>query len=113
MDKRKFIKKEVEKKVREFGMLLKSNGIRVVKIIIFGSSVKGSDKEFSDIDVCVVAKEFGKDEIKEMAYLLSQARLVDTRIEPIPYSPNAIEDSDDPLAYEINKYGKVVFSSRT
>lgn len=42
--------------------ILKQKGIRVSKIIIFGSQIKGGAGKYSDLDVIILSKDFeGKD----------------------------------------------------
>jgi predicted nucleotidyltransferase len=100
--------KTLNKIILEFVNSLKISGVNVAKVILFGSYAQKNNKRYSDIDVCVVSKDFGKNETNEMALLISKARQVDQRIEPIPYTPKQLNDFNDPLAYEIKKFGKVI-----
>lgn len=57
-------------KVREIlKELLQQKGISIYKIIIFGSFVKGPQKEDSDIDLIVVSKDFRNKSIFEKVEL--------------------------------------------
>ena len=76
-------------------------------MIIFGSSAKGTAKEYSDIDVCVVSDKFARNKDKHETYLWKKAMEVDARIEPVAYAPKDFINAD-PLAYEIKKLGVVV-----
>lgn len=99
---------EVTKTVKDYLHLLKKEGVGVEKGILFGSFAKGSAKDDSDIDLCVVAPEFGKDPIAETALLKFHTWDVDPYIEVIPYSPTDLAVEEDPLACEIMKYGKEI-----
>ena len=88
--------------------ILERNGIKVEKIILFGSYAKGTPRPWSDLDICVVSKQFGKDPHDEMVKLMHLTIDIDPMIEPHPYSPKDLADFYDPLAYEINKTGKVI-----
>lgn len=94
--------------IRKYRKVLKDNGIPVDKIILFGSYAKGAPKYESDLDLCVVSKDFGKDNYKEMVLLKQLTSNVESMIEPHPYHPNDLKDRFDPLAREIMTNGKVI-----
>lgn len=83
-------------------------GIPVKKMILFGSYAKGTAKPWSDVDVCVVSDQFGKDYHAELVSLLHLTSSIDAVIEPHPFHPKDLEDPLDPLAHEIRTTGKVV-----
>ncbi|OGD63535.1 hypothetical protein A2160_05005 [Candidatus Beckwithbacteria bacterium RBG_13_42_9] len=87
---------------------LKMKGITLDKVILFGSWARGIPKDKSDIDLCLVSKKFGNDEVKELQFLLYQARAIDERIEPIPLSLSDYNNNATPMVLEIKKYGKVL-----
>lgn len=88
--------------------LLKKEGIPVEKIILFGSYAKGNPKPWSDLDICVVSKKFGKNGYDEMVYLQKLTTNIDPMIEPHPYHPKDLKNRFDPLAWEIRKHGKII-----
>jgi hypothetical protein len=55
--------------------------------------------------VAVVSPQFGKDNLKEIFFLRKIALKVNSRIEPVPFSPTDITDRYSTLAQEIKKYG--------
>lgn len=92
--------------VRQYGLMLRHEGIPFARLIVFGSQAKGSARSWSDIDVCVVSDMFGEDRQAERVKLMRVRRndaLLD--IEPHPYHPKDLEDKYDPLAAEIRRYG--------
>ena len=92
--------------VRQYGLMLRHEGIPFARLIVFGSQAKGSARSWSDIDVCVVSDRFGKNRHTERVKLMRARRndvLLD--IEPHPYHPNDLNDKYDPLAAEIRTYG--------
>ena len=93
--------------IKRYKQVLEESGIPVEKIILFGSYAKGAVKPWSDLDLCVVSKIFGKDNYQEIVRLKQLTSGVDSMIEPHPYHPSALEEKFDPLAAEIKKYGKV------
>jgi len=101
------VKKEVIEKIKKFADLLKNREkIKVDKIILYGSCLKGKTRKDSDIDVAVVSSQFGKDRMEEGANLFEIAGEVDPRIEPIPISAKSWrEDTWIPLIYEVKNKG--------
>ncbi len=108
MAKRKVILKDVRSTALKFAEILEGQGITVEKMIVFGSHVKNKASEESDIDLCIVSPEFGKDPVEELQFLFKQTRKVDTRIEPIPVSPQEYRESLSPLIFEIKKFGREI-----
>lgn len=107
MAKRTILKDKPENLIKKYYQVLQKANIPVDKIIMFGSYAKGKFKSYSDLDLCVVSKIFGKDRHEEMVRLMHLASKVDDMIEPHPYHPKALQDKWDALAYEIRKHGKV------
>lgn len=88
---------------------LKTQGIPISQAYLFGSYAKGKVWEGSDIDICVVSSSFGKDYFSEKSLLNKIALKIDSRIEPIPYTPADFINKYDALADEIKRFGiKVV-----
>lgn len=94
--------------IKKYKKILTENNIPVEKIILFGSYAKGKQKSWSDVDICVVSKIFGRNGFNEMVRLKKLTGEADSMLEPHPYHPKNLEDPFDPLAHEIRKYGKVV-----
>lgn len=84
---------------------LEAEGIPVEKIILFGSHARGTARSDSDIDLCVVSSQFGKDYHNELVMLQQFARLSDNSMDIVPYSPKDLSEKYDTLASEIRKYG--------
>jgi len=85
-----------------------SAGIPVEKLIIFGSYAKGNYKYHSDLDICVVSPQFGKNRFNERLKLSTIARKIDDMIEPHPYHPKDLQEKWDPLAEQIRTTGKTL-----
>lgn len=96
---------EIQEKVLQFGRLLLNNGVAINKLFVFGSHAKGSNSNRSDIDVCVVSPQFGKDGVDELQFLLKERRKIDSRIEPYPASFGEYVRTETPVMAEIKKYG--------
>lgn len=105
MAKKSTLKKDVREKVEAFVGLLRKEGVVMDKIFVFGSHAFGAPKPWSDIDVCVVSPQFGKDSFAESVYLTEVANRIDLMIEPHPYSPEDFKEKYDPLADQVRKHG--------
>jgi uncharacterized protein len=81
------------------------SGIPVDSAYLFGSYAKGNSNKFSDIDICVVSKKFGRDYFRESVMLGNLANDVDFKIEAVPMTPDDMNDKYSTLASEIKKYG--------
>jgi predicted nucleotidyltransferase len=79
--------------------------VPIEQIILFGSYAKKKAKPWSDVDVCVVSKTFGKNPLEELLMLARLTTDIDTMIEPVPYHPDDLADKYDPLAKEIREHG--------
>ena len=100
--------KEVEKIVLEYKELLREEKIEFDKIYLFGSYAKNNQRDWSDIDVAIVSKKFGKDLFDEQILLDRIADKVNYAIEPHPFHPRDLKNKWSSLALEIEKYGKVL-----
>ena len=56
-------KERIKKIIDKYIQKLIENKIDVEKVILFGSYAKGLSSKGSDLDLCVVSKNFGKDRI--------------------------------------------------
>ena len=83
--------------------------IKLEKVILYGSFVKGQPHIDSDIDVAVVSPDFTGDRLEDQLKLMRFRRQVDLRIEPIPFLPEDFIPAD-PLAKEIMDTGYVIYS---
>ena len=97
----KNIKKIANKYIEE----VKKSGITVKSAYLFGSYAKGNPHTDSDIDICIISPNFGKDYFEESIKLRFLTSNVDTRIEAIPFSLTDLNDKYSTLATEIKKYG--------
>ena len=95
--------------IKKFAAALSKEGIKIDKIILYGSHAKGKASPDSDIDVAVVSRDFGKDRTEEGMLLFRIAGEIDVRIEPVPISLESYKnDTWIPLIYEIRTKGIVL-----
>lgn len=105
MDQKHVLNDRIVEIVRRYARDLNKVGIPFDELIVFGSQAKGTAKEWSDIDVCVVSRHFGDDRFDEQVKLMVARDDDVLDIEPHPYNPKDLADKYDPLASEIRKYG--------
>jgi len=91
-------------KTKEFLRQLNTLGIRIQSAYLFGSYAKGTYGNWSDIDVAVVSPDISEDRLEERIRLTKLASKIDSRIEPVPFSPSSFVD-EDPLVWEIKRVG--------
>jgi predicted nucleotidyltransferase len=96
-------KADVIKLVKEYANLVKDN-YACDRVILFGSFARGTQHEYSDIDVAVILNSFDNP-LDIQLELMRLRRKIDSRIEPHPIRLCDFEASN-PLAYEIMKYGE-------
>lgn len=94
-----------ENLINRYRAVLKRSGIDAEQLILFGSYAKGESKPWSDLDLCVVSKGFGKNRLQESMDLAALTVKVDSMIEPYPCHPDDLNNKYDPLIHEINTHG--------
>ena len=109
MDKRSIGEKletgEVERIIARY-LAAVGEDVEISDAFLFGSYARGKAKADSDIDLCVISPDFGRDEIEEGQYLFKKTIGIDSRLEPVGYSTRSFAKEESPLIAEIKKYGK-------
>lgn len=99
------VKEPVLEQVKNYVRHLRGQGLSVQRAYIFGSQIGGKTHKWSDIDVCIISKDFNRrnDALK---YLWRALRKQDVKagIEPIGFHPDEFVD-DIPIVHEILRYG--------
>lgn len=100
----------VDPKIRniilKFIKAVTANGVRIERVVLYGSYVSGKTHAGSDLDLAIISPDFGKDRFEEGKMLHRIAWRIDPRIEPIPISSNSYEnDTWIPLIDEIRNKG--------
>ncbi len=92
---------------RKLGKLVQSANIDVQQVLLFGSRARGNWAKWSDVDICVVSPDFGRDVSEEMGLLLRLTASLKSSlpVEPIPLTPDGLNDKYSTLASEVRKYG--------
>lgn len=91
--------------LRQFKAAVIRAGIPVERMILFGSRARGDAGPWSDIDVCVVSRRFGRDRFGERVRLARIAVHIEPLIEPVGLHPRELSDPWDSLAAAIRADG--------
>ena len=95
----------VIKTVENYAKEITQAGISLRKVILFGSFAKGTQHEWSDIDVALVADDFtGVGFLDTPRFSRINIRKPYTRIESITYPTDYFQESD-PFIEEIKNTG--------
>ncbi len=100
-------KRIVLERVKQYTeVVIKNFPVRM--IILYGSYAKGTEREYSDIDVAVIVDKIGEDILTTEAKLYSLRNDIDDRIQPV-----LLEKDEDKSGFleEILKTGEIIYSS--
>ncbi|MGH7599198.1 MAG: nucleotidyltransferase domain-containing protein [bacterium] len=99
------VKKLVLEQVKNYLNHLREQGLSVQRAYIFGSQVGGNTHKWSDIDVCIVSKDFNRRN-DALSYLWRALRKEDVKagIEPIGFHPDDFVENI-PVVSEILHHG--------
>ncbi len=92
-------------RVKSFLNLLLEDGFDVSEAYIFGSAIKGSEDEDSDIDVALVSKDFEGLPYYDVKKIFKYRKNVDLRIEVHPFALNDVKSNPSPFYLNIKKSG--------
>lgn len=98
-------KKNIKQIVKKYVQSLEELGLSVQAAYLYGSYAQGNPKQHSDIDICIISPQYKRFNDKDRLKLWRARRPVDTRIEPIGYSPEDFEQNWLPLVNTIKKQG--------
>lgn len=90
----------IKNKINKYLNDLKKNKIPIKEAILFGSYAKGTQKEWSDIDIALVSEIFKGNRIEDKDKIRHITISVSSEIEVITFSPKDF-NKDNPLAREI------------
>jgi len=93
----------ITKSIEQFLTVVKQHQ-RITMAYLYGSQVKGTATEWSDIDLAIVSPDFSVDLFQEQLNLLRLAAQIDDRIEPRPFRPDDF-NTTEPLVSEIKRTG--------
>ncbi|MEW5692212.1 MAG: nucleotidyltransferase domain-containing protein [Candidatus Hydrogenedentota bacterium] len=99
---------KIIKTVNRYLELLMASGINIKAAYMFGSTARNSANPDSDIDVAIVSPNVTGNPEKDTKMFWRMTRLVDSRIEPVYFSPDEFLDFI-PLVWEIKNNGIRVY----
>ncbi|MDI6751300.1 MAG: nucleotidyltransferase domain-containing protein [bacterium] len=86
---------------------LEKNNIPIQEAILFGSCVRGDQREESDIDMALISDSFSGDWFDDRRKIVPLRRKIDNRIEPMPFRPEDFYNGGS-FAAEIRRTGKKI-----
>jgi len=93
--------------IKKYITRLNQNNISVQKVLLFGSYMKGTPREDSDIDIAVIASTFQGNRYSDRRVIVPFRRGIDSRIEQIPFTPEEFA-AGGMLIDEIKNTGKEI-----
>ena len=91
-----------------FKKALEAKGIKIDKIILYGSWAEGTQREDSDIDLVVISKDFQEKDFWQRINVLSEAIYeIFVPIEAMAFTPEEGERGDSSIADYTKKKEKV------
>jgi len=104
------------KVIKAIGFLercLEENGLKIKKIILFGSQASGRATKESDVDIVIISEDFRRKDIFKRAELTKEAEIMTIKkfmipLDIITMTPEEFE-SETSLVAEYAKRGKVLF----
>lgn len=94
-----------KKIVKQYAEKLKVEHYPFSAVYLYGSYAKGKAHKWSDIDVAVISGKLRRNNDKNRFLLWKLRRGIDSRIEPLGFTPEDFANEANPMAYEIKKSG--------
>lgn len=95
--------------VKDYVRYLRTQGLTVHKVYLYGSYAADRAHEESDVDVAVISSDFRND-MEALQYLWAHLREEDIRrrLEPVGFTPRTFNPKTNPLASAVYHEGKEV-----
>ena len=101
---------EVKEILKRYKKELKSHGVRVTKMFLYGSYAKGTPKPYSDIDVVVVSPDLVKfSPLKRQEFLAKVTIPLNAPLEVLGYTPLEMTKAKDGIFAQIIREKSLVF----
>ena len=103
-----------EKIAAEFVKLLEKEGVKVNRVILYGSHARGTAREDSDVDLVIIAEDLKKHPFPErLGFLSRTAWKFNEPLEVIGYTPQEVEGKEGKSIFwdEICATGKVIYKA--
>ncbi len=100
-------KEAIMKDIMSYIDELRIRGIPIQKALLFGSWARGPVREESDVDIALISSFFSGDRFEDRRKIIPMRRKINSRIEPIPFTPQDFEMGGN-LVDEIIRYGEQI-----
>ncbi len=80
-------------KIDKYLLALKKNQFHIDKVVLFGSYAKGTNNEWSDIDIAIVSDDFSGDSFEDKCKIRKFKLESGWDISPIPFRKYDFENS--------------------
>ncbi|MFH1890303.1 MAG: nucleotidyltransferase domain-containing protein [Candidatus Kuenenbacteria bacterium] len=108
MAQKKITSQNAKKYAKDYVLYIKERyKLPINKAYLFGSFANGKNRDWSDIDVCIVSPKLRG--FNGLTYLSTKLRGIDIDrgIEPIGIHPNDFVE-ENPIAYQVKHFGKAL-----
>jgi predicted nucleotidyltransferase len=85
---------DIKKSIIKYLNGLENSNIKIEKAILFGSYAKGTNNEWSDIDIALISKNFSGSRFQDRFMLAEPTVHINSSISPLPYRPEDFDPSD-------------------
>src|SRR3989339_1505973 len=100
-------KSQIKNIISQYKSELKKNQINPSKIILYGSYAYGQPNQWSDIDIAIIAKDFGpRSTIERMEFLAQKAAKIDDSLEVLGFTANEFQKSKNGIFRQILAQGQ-------
>ena len=99
----KRVPKSVTAQIRNYARTLRKDNLPISRLVLFGSYAKGTQRRYSDIDLCVISPRF-RDSFEALQYLWRKKGREHINIEPVGFSPKDFREGSS-LINEIKRHG--------
>lgn len=99
-----YVNRSILRATKQYIAALQNSGLEIQAAYLYGSQAKGTAREWSDIDVAIIAPNLSGDWHDDLVHLNVLANQVDSRIEAVGYVPENFRD-ESPLVWEIKTTG--------
>ncbi len=90
--------------VNKFVLEAQKDNIKIIQAVLFGSYAKGTNSQYSDIDLAVVSNDFEGKRLFDNIKLINAALKSSIDLETHPYRPEDFTE-DNPFVKEILAHG--------
>lgn len=98
---------QIRKIITDYKSVLEKNNIKPLQIVLYGSYNNGKPNSWSDIDLAIIAKSFGKrNPIERMEFLAQKAAEVDDSLEVLGFTQDEYQKEKDGIFGQVISRGR-------